>query len=57
MADPRQMWENLQKGLARAQQSGQRSVNINNIGRRASKLNHSIGSEVQEEAPQIHEEH
>jgi hypothetical protein len=26
MADPRQMWENLQKGLARAQQSGQRLV-------------------------------
>jgi hypothetical protein len=26
MADPRQMWENLQKGLARAQQTGQRLV-------------------------------
>lgn len=26
MADPRQMWENLQKGLQRAQQQGQRYV-------------------------------
>jgi hypothetical protein len=39
MADPRQMWENLQKGLARAQQSGQRSVNINHKSWRLSKLN------------------
>jgi hypothetical protein len=26
MADPRQMWENLQKSLQRAQQQGQRYV-------------------------------
>lgn len=39
MADPRQMWENLQKGLARAQQSGQRCVYAKSGSSGTSRLN------------------